>query len=87
MRLAFSPRATNRSLAAFGSWRMYLMSNTARIIGATGWRARNRGVDWTLVHFHFASAEAAAKEIELHVGMIGQQTHGHGAVGDAFGNH
>ena len=34
------------------------------------------------VHLRLARADAAAEEIELHVGMIGQQRHRHRGVGN-----
>ncbi len=39
------------------------------------------------MHLHVAGADAASVEIELHVGMVGEEAHGDGAVGDAFGDH
>jgi hypothetical protein len=39
------------------------------------------------MHHHLAPAEATAVEVELHVGMIRQQRHWHGAVGNAFCDH
>ena len=39
------------------------------------------------MHFRVASADTAAQEAELHVGVIGQQRHRHRGIGQALGNH
>ena len=39
------------------------------------------------MHFNLASANAVAIEIELHVGMVGEQRHRNGGVRNSFGNH
>src|SRR5579885_1593266 len=40
-----------------------------------------------LVHLCLTTADAVAIEVELDVGMIGQQQHRDRAVGDSFGDH
>ena len=39
------------------------------------------------MHLDGAASEAASEVIELDVGMIGEEGHGDGGVGEAFGNH
>ena len=39
------------------------------------------------MHLHFAVAEAAAEVVELHVLVIGEQGHRHGAIREAFRDH
>lgn len=40
-----------------------------------------------LVHFRAATAQSAPEVVELHMGMIPQQGHGHGGIGDFFRYH
>ena len=39
------------------------------------------------MHLHRAASETAAEVVELHVRVVGEQGHGHGAVGEALGDH
>jgi len=39
------------------------------------------------MHFHCGDAEGRAQVVEVDVGVVGQQGHGHGAVRDFFGDH
>ena len=39
------------------------------------------------VHLHLAGAEAAAVEVELHVGVVREERHRHGAVRITFPDH
>ena len=36
------------------------------------------------MHFRFAMSQGTTVIVELHVGMVGQQRHRHGGIGDLF---
>ena len=40
-----------------------------------------------LVHVDFADTQARAVEVELHVGVAGQEAHRHGGIGDFLRDH
>ena len=39
------------------------------------------------MHLDFAGADAFSVKVELHVGMLGEQAHGHRRIGDALADH